>query len=325
MSAIRIAHLSPTPLVAAPRKIADMCARLGADTTAIAASDYPGPLAEIFKPGYLVWRNAHNRVRDLIARKISEANILHIHNELPREFAPFVTANSGQRIIYHVHSPKREGPVYVDRTEAHGLHVSEKLVVGQIWPRLWRDFRPVPNIVNAEPSLRLIKDDEMPRVLFAPAHKREGRWGGKVSTRQSDVLAGLAKAGLIDLVELDRPIAPDELLALRRTVHVTVDEVVTGGFHQISLEGLCAGNVVINGADHFSLAMFTQAARADAPPPFVRASEQTLAETLARLVLWKELIREHQQQSYDYYREWLGPERLASIYMEIYRDVLDRE
>jgi len=324
MSAIKIVHLAPTPLVAAPRKIAETCARLGAETTAIAASDYPGPLAEIFKPGYLVWKNSHNRVRDLIVRKILEADILHIHNELPCAFAPFVTANFGQKIIYHAHSPKREGPIYVDRTEAHGLHVSEKLVVGQIWPRLWRDFRPVPNIVNAEPSLHLIRDDEKPRVLFSPAHKREGRWGGKVSALQTSVLTGLAQAGLIDLIELDKPIAPDDLLALRRTVHVTVDEVVTGGFHQISLEGLCSGNVVINGADHFSLAMFSQAARADAPPPFVRASEQTLAETLARLVLWKELIREYQQQSYDYYKKWLAPERLASIYMELYRDVLHR-
>lgn len=324
MSAIEIVHLSPSPLVAAPKKIAETCARLGATTTAIAAADYPGPLADIFKPGYLVWKNALKPVRNLIAQKIAEADILHIHNELPAAFAPFVTANVGQKVIYHVHSPKREGPIYVDRSGGYELPISEKLVVGQMHPRLWRDFRPVPNIVNAKPSLQLIRDDEKPRVLFSPAHKREGRWSGKVSAIQTSVLTGMAAAGLIDLIELDQPLSPENLLALRRTVHITIDEVVTGGFHQISLEGLCAGNMVVNGADHFSLAMFSQAVRADSPPPFLRTSEQALAETLAKCVLCKELIREKQQQSFDYYTKWLMPERLGAIYMELYQDVLCR-
>ena len=144
-----------------------------------------------------------------------------------------------------------------------------------------------------------------------------------MSALQTSVLTGLAATGLIDLIELEKPLEPDELLALRRTVHVTIDEVVTGGFHQISLEGLCAGNVVVNGADHFAVAMFSQAVRASAPPPFVRTSEHELAETLARLVLSKDSIRDGQRKSNDYYKRWLMAERLAGIYMELYQDVLD--
>lgn len=322
MSEIEIVHLSPTPLVCAPRKIAETCARLGAATTSIIDADYPGALAGIFTPGYLVWRHAHRNIRGLVVQKIADADVLHIHNDLAQAFAPYVAANTKAKLIYQVHSPKREGPLFVDRTEYGNLALAEKVVVGQMHPRMWPDYRPMPNIIDAAPTLRLIRDDETPRVLFSPAHNRGGRWNGKGSALQSRVLTGMARAGLIDLIELGGPLTPDNLLALRRTAHVTIDEVVTGGFHQVSLEGLCAGNVVVNGADHFSLAMFSQSIRADHSPPFLQASDRSLAETLGRLAFSKDLIRQYQRLSYDYYRQWLAPERLASFYMELYGNVL---
>jgi glycosyltransferase involved in cell wall biosynthesis len=318
-----VVHVSATPLVAAPAKIAAAYSRIGAPALALAHGDYPGALADLFSHGYVFWKDSTAVQRSAALARLARADVVHVHNDLPPEFAETVLRASEQAtFVYHVHSPQREGPLYVDRSETLGFPFAAKLVVGQVWPRLWPDHRPVPNIVDAAPSVSERRRGERLRVLYSPSHSRDGRWGGKRSDALDDALAGLARAGLIEAVIPEKPMAPHLLLELRRHCHVTVDEIVTGGHHQVSLEGLCCGNAVVTGADFFSKAMACAATGAAEPPPFVHADPSTVADVLAELARDPERTAVLQRQSYEYFRRWLSPDQLATRYLDVYREVL---
>ena len=77
------------------------------------------------------------------------------------------------KFIYKVHSPLREGPNFVNY-EPNKFYFNKKCVVSQYHPRLYPDYKMLPNLVLEKPTLNLINDDEIPRVLFSPAHKRIG-------------------------------------------------------------------------------------------------------------------------------------------------------
>ena len=177
---IRIVHVSNSPLVAAPSKIAAATSRIGASALAIAHSDYPDPLTSLFSRGYLIWKDALPEMKAVATRRLAEADIIHVHNELPQDFADWILRQApAATYLYHVHSPLRESPLYVERSAALGIPFSMSLVVGQGWPRLWPDYRPVPNIIDAHPTIRPRDTNERLRVLYRPSHTRPGRWGGK--------------------------------------------------------------------------------------------------------------------------------------------------
>ena len=181
----------------------------------------------------------------------------------------------------------------------------------------------VPNLVTDAPSLQMLEEGEIPRILFSPTHRRKGgRWNDKYSAEVASVLEGLEKTGAARVI-LAEGMAQHALHALRQTVHISIDEVITGAYHQVSLEGLCAGNVVINNADDFSLLVLRHLAGSGEEPPFLRASEKTFARTLRELVADPERIRELQQKSYDYFSNHLVPERLVKRYAYVYGKVLD--
>jgi hypothetical protein len=177
--------------------------------------------------------------------------------------------------------------------------------------------------VDAQPSLTTKHPGERLKVLYSPSHNRDGRWGGKRSKQLDDAIDGLVSAGVIDAVVPSAPVAPHALLELRRSVHVTIDEIITGGHHQVSLEGLCCGNAVITGADFFSRAMLCTSARIPEMPPFVRAEPATIGEILVDLARDPARLNALQTASADFFRRWLIPERLGTIYLDIYKEVLN--
>jgi hypothetical protein len=99
---------------------------------------------------------------------------------------------------------------------------------------------------------------------------------------------------------------------------VSIDEISTGAFHQISIEALCAGNVVINRADYFSKFMMAQCGRAGSLPPFVYADDATIAGVLMALAREPERVAHLQQLSFDYFRAHLMPQTLIQSFERVY-------
>ena len=318
---IKVVHFSQTPLVAAPYKLAVAQRMIGIDAKSIILDDYPknGPLSKKFLGDSLVWSEADPVIANLIEFHLQQAEIIHIHNEISGNSLSFLKENcSGARFVYQVHSPLREGPLYHHRTENFGLPIDEFLVVSQYQPRHYYEFHPVPNIILDEPSISLRAPDEPLKVLFSPSHTRTGRWNAKYSERLEQCIKHLQGLGLIEVVWPAKPLSPAELMAVRKNCHVSIDEISTGAYHQVSLEGLCAGNVVINRADYFSKAMLANCTKTLSMPPFVFSDESTIDKVLLQLAMDQSLTVELQKASLDYFKENLTPSKMAKIFQEIY-------
>lgn len=320
---MNIVHLSNTPLVGAPGKISKQANVAGYKSSSIVLRDYPikSGLSNRFIDNSILFDKSNYVLMSIINEKIKKADIIHIHNDIHPEMLPIIRKNSGAHFIYQVHSPLREGPLYFERELDIPLEFSKNLVIAQYQTRHYPYYTPVPNLVLFEPRISLRKDNEKLKVIFAPSHSRGGRWNSKYSENLVNTLHSLSKLGLIDLIEIKSPLSPNELYELRISSHAIIDEIVTGSYHQVSLEGLGSGNVVINNSDFFSSYMLSSVSGACTLPPFYSVSEQNVSEKLVELARSPVLTREYQQKSYEFFIKNLRPNQLFERYKEIYEEL----
>lgn len=316
----KIVHISQTPLVAAPAKIALAQRISGHEAIAVAIKDYPaaGPLAGKFTEDFLI---EDSFTKKIIDDAIIAAEIIHIHNDLPQDWVErLLNSNQTARYVYQVHSPLREGPLYLPRDVEIGLPFSLNLVVGQFQPRIHRNYTFVPNIIHETPSVKPRKKGEKLKVIFSPTHMRPGRWNNKHVEELDISIQSLVKLGKIEAIIPDKPVSPKVLMAVRRDCHVTIDEIATGGFHQVSIEGLAAGNVCINKADYFSKKVFSTFAEGETPP-FLYADADTIAANLEDLANDWEKTADLQITSYNYFKKHLSPLKMANFFDKAYENL----
>ncbi|MBS7820932.1 hypothetical protein J7552_06485 [Wohlfahrtiimonas chitiniclastica] len=319
-----IVHLSNTPLVGSPGKISILANENGFNSNSIVLSDYPdkGGLSGKFIQNSIIYNENNHKLCAVADELLKKADIIHIHNDINPNFLRKFNLGD-KKIIYQVHSPLREGPLYFDRSQFMGIDYDKKLVIAQYQTRHYQSFTPVPNLVLSKPSVELRKYNEPLKIMFSPTHRRGGRWNNKYSEKLISVLNGLSSLNLIEVFRIDTPLSPNDLFELRKTCHASIDEIVTGSYHQVSLEGLCAGNVVINNSDFFSSYMLSSVSHAKCMPPFYTVSDDDVAEKLLLLAQDVELTRKYQQMSYDYYVENLLPNKLFSSYKMVYEELLN--
>ncbi|MFK7963037.1 MAG: hypothetical protein AB8C46_03625 [Burkholderiaceae bacterium] len=320
-----VVHIAPAPLVGAPAKIVRALKQKGFNATSICVKDYPnkGPLNKKFVDESIVLADADSAGIELIGETLEQADIVHVHNDLPANQAAWLKrcTKPDTCFVYQVHSPLREGPLYSERADSIGLPFQAHLVVGQYQPRHYQSYLPVPNLVLDAGTLRERRVGDKLRVMFSPTHSRGGRWNGKASEVLERTLLALKDLGKIELIRPEAPLSPALLMGLRRASHVTIDEIVTGAFHQVSIEGLCAGNVVINRADFFSKSMMAQTCQADELPPFKQANESDILEVLLELADDPVLTAELQQESARYFSQYLQAENLIDRFIDIYEQL----
>jgi hypothetical protein len=322
MAPHHVVHISPTPLVGAPGKLARLLDRRpGWRSISLILNDYPNDLAGRFLADSIHWAG---READVLAeRALRQATIVHIHNSLPPEAAERIYRFAPDaRYVYQAHSPLREGPLFAPRADAIGLPFCEHLVVAQYHPRVFPNYRPILNVVDHPGSKPTpIERGERLRLLFSPSHTRDGRWNGKTCPELDGVLDSLQRLRLIECIRPSAPMNPNALFELRRTCHISIDEIVTGAFHQVSLEALAAGNAVINGADFFSLVMFREATGSAEFAPFVTMNPTNVAESLLAFVQNRSRVEQAQALASKFHAKYLTPaaqaERLTTLYSEI--------
>lgn len=321
MCALKIVHITPTPLVGAPGKIASAQRMKGHEALAVALSDYPkgGPLEKKFLDRTILLGDFTRRY---VEESIRLADIVHVHNFLSADFAEWLLSlNQSATYVYQAHSPKREGPLYVDRaSECQPIDFDLKLVVGQHHGRFYPFHTPVPNLILSPPSIRRRQPGETLRVMFSPTQRQAGRWTSKYSPALEPALRALETIGKIEVVFPKDPVPPETLMEVRRSCHVSVDEITTGGFHMVSLEAMCVGNIAVNRADHFAQATYASFCNGEMPP-FLYADDGCIADILLRLADdWEETGR-RQQASFDFFQQYCDPLRLVEVFDAAYQSV----
>lgn len=316
-----VVQISKTPLVGAPARLAEALeTHLGYRTLHFYEKEYPEPLS-----GFFTNKSCHLNLDEKGQRLLFEdamrsADIVHIHNQCSFRLEQHILElNTKAKFVYHVHSPLREGPLYFRRLDDFRIPWSAFFVVGQIWPRLYPDATPMPNIVPMPPVEAPAPIGDSVRVIYSPSHRRQGRWGTKISPVLDETLKKLGDNELADVFDLKQAVSPYQLTQLRKKMNVTIDEIVTGGFHQISLEGMLCGNVVINGSDEFSIQVMRGWTKSKARPPFVVLDESNVEQELTALVKDHARLQEKAEETLDYGKKYLLPEMLVKRYDEVYR------
>jgi hypothetical protein len=323
----KVLHITPTPLVNAPEKISEaLNIYTDIESNVLVLKDYPNHLKNIFINQALTYFNTKDKYYDkFIIDKINDADIIHIHNFLPVSFEMFLLENLKNRntkFIYHTHSVLSEGPIFYERPRSSKIEYSLKLSVAQIQPRMYENYKFAPNITLFKPNFRKLENN-IPRILFSPAHKQTSlRFGQKYSQVLNEILLSMSRLNMIDLIDITG-IRPRELYEIRKTTDISIDEIVTGGFHQISLEGLAAGNVVVNGADWFSMQVMKNISKNNEYPPFLIANEQNAKDKLFDLVKNIDMINNIKKESFEYFQKNLSPDFLINYYVKYYEEVMN--
>lgn len=322
----RIVHLSSTPLAGAPARLSRTLQEHSKfDSLCFVERDYKKGMANLFTNGAMVLNSGENKeAQDMLRTALKTASIVHIHNYIPPRLVEHLRHSefNGQ-IFYHLHSPRREGPLYVPRGNEFNLPIARELVVAQMHPRFYPDATPVPNIVpEGKPSLREPDTQDKIRILYFPAEKRGGRWNGKVSDKLTKALATVSSHKDVEIIKLSQPQPSFMLERIRGMCDITIDEISTGGFHQISLEGLQAGNAVINGADEISMRVMM--GWAGARPPFVTSHPNTISDDIWKLINDREYLASVRADSASYAQKYMQPKKLIKIYENIYQEAIDQ-
>ena len=327
MKSINIVHLSKTPLVGAPGTLSKYLNYIdNINSIHFTLNEYPEQLKYFFTRNSIHLNLKNKLLYDLFQEKVKQANIIHIHNDIDHpEIIDFLLSNqSNKNFIYQVHSPFREPPLFIDKSEDLPFKFAKKLVIAQVHPRLYQDFEIVPNIVDFNPRKKdILKNNKRIKILFSPSHKRTKGviFSTKFTENQNEIFDFIKNDDKFDLINIDKPIAPNILAEIRKEADISIDEIATGGFHQISYEALACGNVTINNADLFSREIFANAIKADKLPPFVRACDQNLLEVLQYYKDNENSLLSKRKESLEYFVKYMLPLRLVNCFVSKYKEV----
>lgn len=316
---MNVVHLSKTPLASSPGRMSFYLNQIGVNSVHFFEQDYPGALK-----GKMTMRSFHLdsslSTYEMLEYYLSKADVVHVHNHISSSLTVQVNKFfEGRKLVFHAHSPLREGPLFTNVSEQIDLPFTDFYVVAQYQPRHYQNYTPVCNIVPEALCFDSSEIDGPLKILYTPAHNRAGgRWNPKGSSQLSSAIDYFSAQNKIELKSPPK-LSESQLLGYRSLCDVTVDEIITGSYHQISLEGLSAGNIVINNADFFSIEMLRMAARAKEAPPFFLTSEDNVGDKLEQLVkMPAEELSLKKQESREYFDKYLQPERLAKILVENY-------
>ncbi|MFM5582828.1 hypothetical protein NRZ30_20020 [Aeromonas jandaei] len=323
-SSKKILLISGSALVGAPQNIMKALNSFSDyDASLIVEEDYAGARNGFFTADAIVLSDDN---LELIKYKISNADIIQIHNKISSKLEGLILENTTtENFIYQVHSPLRESPLYSDLTQDMRIKFKVKAACAQYHGYIYPDYINLPLIVNYSPSIREYDGGKI-NVLFCPSHAGiKGKWNRKSSTEFNEIVNDFSRLPGVNVIRPTKPVRPQELFEIRKTCHISIDEILTGTFHTISLEGLCAGNVVINNSDFFTNRILQNSAGAETPPPFYRSNESNLFDNLVDLYRNPDLLVKIQRDSYMYFINYLRPKALIKKYIDIYNELLVNE
>ena len=297
-----ILHLSRTPLVNAPGNLSNVFNEmLKSESTWFYEQNYPTAIPtpygskEIFE-------------KKRLAQALDSADHVIVHNFLTDESEQIIRDSLSSATFYrHLHSPQREGPIFQRQLETRNRDKMKCSVVCQYQQTLWSGLRPLPNIVYLSPTC--LPQSEFRGVITNPTHKRGGRYNAKVTQQYSEQINAFKRNYGHHFYETTG--VPIEILHnIRCGFSILIDEVVTGGFHLSSVEGLCSGNIVINGAKDYVIDSFMSCLDIPSRPPFIRSSPATIYDDLTDIALKFDKFKQLRMESKNYFETFLSPHRL---------------
>jgi hypothetical protein len=320
---MRIVHLSDTPLSAAPYRLMKVQRIAGLDARLICGTDAFGGRPRLPWQDILVSASAQDQIMQLLRG----ADVVHIHNRWTRQrifkFWPeALEIVTRKPKVLQFHSP-RESLTH-DTQDSFSLKCP-KLVVAQYQVRQYPEATPVPNVVPIddvchtpyEGSDRAQFTGASPRqlsVAFSPSSMLTKGWDNKGYPETKAILRGLQpniSHKVFTGIELP------ELLLRRKPYDVCIDEIMTGSYHLVSLEGLSQGQATVANLDDKTIDALE---RITGPRkhPWICANTRNLGKILRELDHDRAKLDAIKKESRDYMVKYWDPFRVTQLYKAVY-------
>jgi hypothetical protein len=313
---MKIVHLSDTPLSAAPYRLMKVQRIAGMDARLVCGVDTFGGRARLPWQDLLV---SHN-TRDEVVRLLNEADIIHIHNrwlnqKIFRLWPECLSIVNKKPKVLQYHSPRDS--LMKDTPSSFALNCP-KLVVAQYHVRLYPEATPVPNVVPIDDVWHTPEHtapEHTPlRVCFSPSSFSDRGWDNKGYVATKAVLRAMSSIEHKIFHGLELP----TLLLQRKGYHVSIDEVMTGSYHMVSLEALSQGQVAIANLDAKTIDAL-EIVTGTREHPWVIANIKNLREVLNRLDKDRDLLQTQCKLGRSYMEKYWDPFRVANLYKEAYK------
>lgn len=267
--------------------------------------------------------------RKEVAQVLAEAELIHFHNWIDKqspEMRPFRKVTEAKPAVLQFHSePSVLQQAFPGRDLQHRDDVMT-LVIAQKHARFFPRAVPVPNAIDINDPL-LVPNHQEPgrpiRVVYTPTDKKDygdhaGTCRGKGYARTLRALRNLHRKGVIEaIIQTEMPWP--ELMALRRSADVVIDECVTGGYHLTSLEGLSQGLATIALLDDRTRTMLSDLTGSAASElPWLNTPLGRLQETLSLLADNPRLLSLCRDSGRQWMERHWAPDLVAGHYVAAY-------
>jgi hypothetical protein len=254
---------------------------------------------------------------NILGEHANKADHIIFHNCAEQSYIDLVkrSANQNTSMSFHMHSPPFEGPLfcYDIITENNFDNVFS---VAQGHARFFEESIPIPNII---PDIKIF-DMKRRRSAVIIGHLRttSARWSKKIPenfVRDLDALLTNCSVGVYTIPKLFgcETVPYRTFSQALQNFDYVVDDINSGLFHQISMEGLKSGCIVFSAADEFSVESFCTAANCP-PPPFELVSDiHDIHEKIRYYERNPLKLRAAQERNLIFAIEYLGQERISRL------------
>lgn len=226
------------------------------------------------------------------------------------------SARSGTSLNYHLHSPPFEPPLFTYDIITNN-DFDNVFSVAQGYARFYDNSIPIANII---PDIKVFnRKSRRSAVVVGHLRTTSARWSKKIPQNLVQDLEKLLNEDKVEVCTIPKLFGCDTVpyktfsQALQNFNYV-IDDICSGLFHQISLEGLKSGCIVFSAADSYSIDSFCLAAECP-PPPFDFVNDMyDIHEKIRYYERNPFELEKIQLRNLKYANEYLGEQRLAKIF-----------
>jgi hypothetical protein len=311
---MNILNISSTPLVGSPYNLNKALKLLGYNAHLVYISDYPKVKSFFPKPDFYF--------KEFLKKK-NTYDLAICHNILNIGEIDKILDFSKKNVLI-LHSSIYDGPIY-QRFYLENIKKKFDTIfsLSQGHSRFYPETKLYNNIVFDHPPNQDLDFNNKLNICSTFSLSSEGRFGSKNPNNVIEDLKNFFKKNndKFKYHEISN-ISQREVRRLRSYMHINIDDLYTGAFHQVSLEAVGTGGLAINGADMFTILNFKNAIKVNEQLPFINCCNvENCINKIFELFFHKKKLIERIKYSRDFYLKYLNPQRLTNIFLSsIYND-----
>lgn len=219
---------------------------------------------------------------------------------------------------YHMHSPPFEPPLFCYDIITENAF-DNVFSVAQGYGRFFSNSIPIANII---PDIKMFpRKQRRSAVIVGHLRTTSARWSQKIPINFVKDFEKLLSREKVDIITIPKLFGCETVpyktfsQALQGFDYV-IDDICSGLFHQISLEGLKSGCIVFSAADEYSIQSFCKAADCPPPPFDIVSDVYDLYEKIRYYERNPAQLEAAQIRNLSYAQTYLSQSRISNLFTE---------